>query len=271
VPVTAATNTPNVDASLLGGVIAGKVTAAGSAEGVAGIYVCAYEGQGYLYGGCARTNAAGEYRIPGLASGSYVVEFNAASADSERGLNYLTQYYDGAAQQGEATEVPAHADTVTSAIDATLAAGAEIGGNVRSHLTHAGLVGVSVCPLGSGGERLGDCTISGAGGAYLLTGLPTGTYWLQYSLEGYATAYWQDVEEASAATPIPAVAGATVTAVEEDLKPLGSIAGKVTDAASNAALAGIEVCAEVAGGYFTRCATTNAVGEYVLQGLQSGE
>jgi hypothetical protein len=47
---------------------------------IVGIEACASESELGLFGRCAKTGAGGEYTITGLATGSYTVEFFAASS-----------------------------------------------------------------------------------------------------------------------------------------------------------------------------------------------
>jgi hypothetical protein len=78
VSVTAGSVTSGIDAAMsVGGEIVGRVTDATTHVGVAGVLACA-EAEGSQEG-CAVTNAAGEYTISGLPSGSYSIWFTTNS------------------------------------------------------------------------------------------------------------------------------------------------------------------------------------------------
>ena len=77
-------------------------------------------------------------------------------------------------------------------------------------------------------------------------------------------------------TTAPALAGSLAPASVGQIANAGQISGTVTDAASKAALAGIEVCAysklsELGGEFGEHCATSNAAGEYTVSALPAAE
>ncbi len=116
-PVTVAANgtVPSIDAKLSeGGRIAGKVTSSVTGAAISGGVVCAF-GATPETGGCALTNASGEYTIAGLAAGEYKVLFGAKE--------YAEQIYNGKSVLSEATLVPVLVGSTTSGIDASLAPG----------------------------------------------------------------------------------------------------------------------------------------------------
>ncbi len=267
VSVTSGEETPGIDARLLGGVITGKVTSAASSEGAGKIDVCARTDS--YYGGCALTNAAGEYRIVGLTSGKYIVSFETSGADAA-GQNLLEQFYDGAALEGEATELSVSDEAVTSEIDATLKTGAAIAGQVTDSLTHEPISGVEVCPLSSTNEYVGHCAHANSQGEYNITGLPTGEYFLQYQRTGWVLTYWQGVASRAEAKPVSATAGLIREHVDETMAPLGIITGQVDDGVSHEPVDGARACAELYG-YYRQCTETNAKGEYTLSALETGQ
>ncbi len=77
--VTAGATQSGIDAKMVeGGGITGKVTKEVGGAAIEGIQVCAQPVSGMGFGNCAPTNSSGEYRISGLAIGSYKVEFKGA-------------------------------------------------------------------------------------------------------------------------------------------------------------------------------------------------
>ena len=98
-----------------GGSISGTVTD-NSAQALAGICVSVYDAQfAFRAGGC--TDAAGHYRTTGVLSGSYKVVF-----DDKNGP-FLEEWYNNATSSATATPVAVSVGSVTSGIDASLAAG----------------------------------------------------------------------------------------------------------------------------------------------------
>jgi YD repeat-containing protein len=238
------------------GQITGTVTGTASKAAVDGISVCAGEpGQfGELLTQCASTNASGEYKIGNLARGHYDVAF---SAPEGSGLNYLTQYYDDKPALSEAHAVVVEAGETKSGIDASMQTGGQVTGTVTAAATKTPLAGIEVCALG------GSCATTNASGTYVLTSLATGLYLVEF--HGGSSYLSQNYNELVAVT-----AGLTTSEVNVAMQILGEITGHVTSVATNAAIAGVVVCAnwEVEFTRLGKCASTNAAGDYAIAELQ---
>ena len=249
--VSAGATTGGIDASMQpGGQISGTVTDSASKAAVAGINACAIERGGEYRHQCATTNASGEYTVSGLNTAQYTVEF---AQPEESALNYRTQFYNGKANQSEASAVSVTAGSTTTAINAALLGGGIITGTVTDAVTKAGITGIQVCAEAST-ER---CVLTGAGGKYSISGLATGEYAVYYyapeaSALNYLYQYTEGVEVTS---------GETTSGTNAALQPGGEITGTVTNAATKAAVKGIQVCAEY------ECASTDAGGKYTIPRL----
>ena len=269
VSVTAGVTTPNINAALQpGGQISGKVTDASTKAAVSGIEVCASTSE-FVFVSCATTSASGEYAIPGLSTGEYKVEFSPPFENSS--FNYLTQYYNGKSTFAEAGVVSVTAGITTPNINAALAPGGEISGKVTDASTKGALSGIRVCATSE--LFLQRCVTTNASGEYTIAGLSTGGYKVEFTSvsSSYIAQYYNGKTNSSEATPVAVTAGTTTPSINAALAPGGQISGKVTDASTKAAVAGIDVCASTSEFVFVSCATTNASGEYTISSLGVGQ
>ncbi len=256
-----------------GAQITGKVTDAVSKAAITGIEVCAEpRGEGEYYERCGQTGVGGEYDLVGLPTGEYTVVF---LTPFQSKLNYLRQYYNGKPKFGEAEPVSATAGATTPNINAAMHAGGQITGKVTDASSKAAVENIQVCASG-GPENAGGCALTNASGEYAVGGLPTGEYKVEFaptyeSNLNYLRQYYNDKAAYAQAEPVLVTAGSPTPNINAALQAGGQISGKVTAAASKAALGEIQVCAsENSGEYFQRCATTNSGGEYTVVGLPTG-
>ncbi len=229
-----------------GGQITGKVTSASDGFAAANVEVFA---NGVGAGGSANTNASGEYTISGLSTGSYTVEFDPFF----EGL-YLRQF---------ARDVSVAAGSTTSGIDAVLPIGGKITGRVTKS-GGTGLANINVCAANSEG---GECGTTNANGEYTISGLPSGSYYVDFSPGGEGGAYLSQLYEGGM---VAVAAGSTTLGINTEMHPGGVLTGKVTAAAGGATLANVEVCAEGRTIVLRICTTTSATGEYAFSGIPSG-
>jgi len=122
VTLTAGVPTSGIDATLVrGGRIEGTVTVAALGDPpLSGIVACAFSAEP-VNGSCGSTNAAGEYVIEGLAEAPFTVEFKEACPEEEPCPGtWVTQFYDGKAEEGEADAVQVTTGDATIGIDASM-------------------------------------------------------------------------------------------------------------------------------------------------------
>jgi hypothetical protein len=272
VPVIAPGLTPNVDAVLqAGGQISGRVTASSGGAPLANIEACAFQREA---GNCAITNAAGEYTIVALPSGTYSVTFFPLPniPGGEGGGNYLPQTRAG---------VAVGAGTTTSGVDAELLAGGQIEGRVTDASAKP-LAFIMVCPIEPPGELLfAACQFTNSAGEYTVSGLPSGSYDVQFipGLESYfgvpagnyLTQYYNGRASIAQAEQVSVTAPGKRTGIDAVLQPGGQISGTVTDVSTLLPLAHIEACVTGGGGFPFNCTTTGTAGEYTISSLSSGE
>jgi len=270
VPVTAGAKTSNVDAELSpGGAITGTVIEAQTKTPIEGLLVCAYEAGSEREARCEPTNAAGEYSLGEMLSGSYEVEFRGLHGDP-------TQYYAGVFDRAEARSVTVDAGQTTQNIDAEMIEpGGRISGVVTTAATKAPLEGVRVCALNASGSLAGPCASTDAGGSYTLKRLLPGSYSVEFTLfsgeHEYLRQFYDNEYERSEADHVTVTFNHTTENIDAAMNEGGQIGGKVTDALTGDALERIHVCAvpvkpgfEASGG----CASTNSKGQYTITHLQ---
>jgi hypothetical protein len=280
VSVSAGVTTPGIDAKMVeGGGISGRVTKEVGGAVIEGIQVCAQPVSGMGFGNCAPTNSSGEYRISGLAIGSYKVEFKGGQICTPicKQLNYVTQYYNGRSNFSEADPVLVEAGKTQPEINAKMVEGGGIGGKVTKEVGGAPIAGLQVCANPVSGMG-GNCATTNASGEYTIPGLAAGEYKVvfapSFSGSSYATQYYNGKSNLSEADLVSVSPGPPQSGIDAKMVEGGGISGKVTKVSDNSAIEGIQVCAQPAGGGGFgggNCASTNGSGEYTLSGLAAGE
>jgi hypothetical protein len=264
--------TSGIDAVLSeAGQIAGTVTDAHTGQRLEGIFACAHNKVVYDPR-CAITEANGSYKIPGLPTGAYTVEFYSNSNE------YFTQYYNDRASEAEADPVSVEVDHTTNGIDAALepVVGGVILGTVREAVWAKPLANIEVCAYDLEQEELfGGCTSTNAEGEYTLRGLASGEYLVEFSSPGtgleYAPQFYDQRASMLYADTVTVTDGKFTAGINGQLEKAGDASGSVTNAATGKPLQGIEVC------YFTRteelvgCMPTDAAGEYSTPPIAKGE
>ncbi len=236
--------------------------------GEAGVQVeDAFTGQ-YLVG--VGLNPDGTYTAPGIPAGTYFVR---ASGD-----NFALQYYDDAGYtNANATPIVVTDDQTVSDIDFALDEGGQVTGTIYQD--------DGMTPLPNVPVRVADDILlvacSDSNGDFTMKSLPLDVPLRLYAGGAnncggsgeYVIEYWEEANAYANATPITLTAADSIQAdVDFTLAFGGSIAGTVFNAAGTARLNNILVTAEDADtGAFVRETTTNANGEYTLQGLASGD
>jgi hypothetical protein len=262
-----------------GGRISGHVTST-TGTPLAGVTVSVYGQDGAPFGDGV-TDASGAYTVGGLATDSYL----AATSASGAGLDYVDEIYEDVPcpQCGEyyyylyepnlATPIPV-TQGATSSVDFALAPGGSITGNVTNASSGAPITAV-VDLYDRAGTYLRYTEVAGA---YSFPGLPTGTYYVTAAgRQGEMAELYDDVRVApgvsmSRGTPVAVTAGTPTSGIDFALSPGGRIAGRVTLAATGAALADAEVDIYGEAGSYLGYAETDASGHYTTrEGLPTGK
>jgi 5-hydroxyisourate hydrolase-like protein (transthyretin family) len=251
-----------------------------TAEGtpLPGIAVQAFYTTPYL-GGWQQTSGVtdetGGYRLSNLYPTTYTVHFSDPTGE------YAFQFADGVSRQDEARRLVMAPGQTISQVNATLTPAARISGTLTI-LGQPGAPGtyVRVLALVNGTYQwVTSASVVRGSGAYTVTGLPAGTYYLCANAWANAGSYYGcygGLTETTA-TPVTVASGQTKTEVNFDLaggpRYEGEIAGIVT--AEGAPAAGIRVNLHYAGCCYSLDSyliytTTNGAGRYSFGGLTNG-
>ncbi len=251
------------------GYITGKVTAAATGAPIAGVKVCAIGVNGRNSGGCATTDAKGEYIASVSEDGSYDVRFTAPS-----GSGYVERsYYDNKYSEAEQETVIAVVGYTTSEIDAQLPEGGQIIGTVTNAETHAPIAEVEVC----GGPAA--CALTNAQGEYVISGLPGGEYQVSFGFgyggglgetyvapEYYKNNIFPTFENEPTKVRVPV--GGVAAGINQEMQEFSRISGRVINSITKAPVAGVSVQAyDEEGSEDGQEGETNSNGEYTLTHL----
>ena len=260
VSVTALDTTSGIDAVLaVGGSISG-IVADTDGVGIPNVYV-AVRDQGYNYAAQTVTASDGTYMISGIPTNSYSVNFSPYAAD------YVVQWYNNESSVGSANWVSVTAPDTTLGIDAQLAVGGSISGTVTD-ATGAGIPYVAVGVTAVSGNY-GAAGLTAADGTYTVNWIPTGSYTINFALEGYLSQWYNNEGNSGSANWVSVTAPDTTPQINAVLAVGGSISGKVTNA-SEAAIPDVTVKLYDGSGNFITSQLTASDGTYSFIGLQTG-
>jgi hypothetical protein len=272
VNVNAGATTSGVNASLVaGGSITGSVSGAGTGK-LAGVCVYVQSSLNGVIGAIAQTLVGGSWSVSNLAAGTYTVQFTPCGVVG----NYLGMYYNNQPLSGHGTAVTVQSGKVTAGINATLPLAGMISGKVT---TSAGAPVAGVCVTAWQGGAVAGSGLTpartGAGGAYSIYGLATGSYTVLASANcgsagvgNFTDAWYKDASSQASANAVPVTVGHNTTAINIPLGVDGTITGTVT-AKSGAKLSGICVMAFPATNAPATIAITSS-GSYTLVALPPG-
>jgi len=268
------TTVTGIDAQLeRGGVISGDVSGP-DGEAVGGVTIAAYQENGHggwRRIGLASSDATGNYTLSRLPEGDYVVGF------SDPDGRYLGEYWDDVRSRDEASPVAVQWDETVMGIDAALARASHIGGKVTDETGDAATtVRVTAYrPDGDGGWDYVDDASADASGRYDIGGLPAGTYFVRFVDPKHKLAgeCWDAARRLVDANPVVVGDGETVGGIDAVLGAADQISGTVTGADGPLDQVHVVAYANVSGERwdYVADATSNAAGQYVIDGLATGD
>ncbi len=237
------------------GAITGVITDDGSGDPINNVGVCAYQQSPYIYN-CGASDASGVYSIS-TPGGAYRLTFYPVDL-------HISEYYDNVSpnQWEDTTLVTVHDDTVTPNINAGLALGVYVGGQITAE---AGGHPIQNAQITLSGGNYSVNGYSDSGGVYTTTpGLPPGDYQVFFYAFSYAREYYDNVYIASQATPL-VVTTTHRLGINAAMTAAASISGTVT---GDGPLQNVAVSAYY-GDYdqFVTNETTNSEGHYQVYAL----
>ncbi|WP_022879971.1 carboxypeptidase regulatory-like domain-containing protein [Microbacterium sp. B19] len=172
----------------------------------------------------AQVSEDGSYTLSDLAPGSYKIKF------SSSWLPVVSQWWNAQPDFASATTVALGAGGRVTGIDATLTLAASISGTITLPSTATtGSLTVSAVSDTDRWKTVASTTVSG-NGSYTLTGLPAGSYRVQFSTYSLPVLdeWWDDAASFDDARTITLTAGQKRTGVNASLAAAGSISGTVS-------------------------------------------
>lgn len=268
--------TSGIDAALApGAAIEGTVTDENGLP-IEGITVVAEHVDGISFADTP-TGSDGGYRIQSLPAGGYILFFTALPP-GENPLpavgNYVDEYYDDVLNRWEATVVELAGGQTAAGIDASLATGGIVTGQVTD-VSGNPVEGAFVSIWSSHAEELGIIggTYSGANGEYLVDRLATDTYLAKFSAPHNANLldqWYSGKPDFNNGDHISVVGGEITSGIDAALTAGGIVTGHVTDTSGDP-LESIFVSARTAGGTWVGGSVTDSSGSYVIQRLGTAE
>lgn len=270
IPVSPDTVVSGIDLALgPGAIVTGRVRDAVTGEALAFARISMFAANGAFLG-TEFADAAGRYRVSGLGPG---VGFARAQHDL-----YGSQLYDGIPCPGPCdpttgTPIPLTIGVVAGGIDFHL----EPLGGIAGRLTTVG--GGEPVPFESLEIYDADGFLVQLGGTdsqgnYQVGGLEPGEHFVATRTSEYVDELYDGLPcepscDPTAGMPVPVTSGATTTGIDFELRRLGRITGRVTDAATLQGIGASILLFDAAGDFFS-VGSTQFGGHYELPGLPDG-
>jgi len=221
------------------------------------------------------TDASGNYTFNGIPPGTVKI----AVCPECNNQNYMPQWYggdNGAGSCSLSSGAEVTKEAVTSGIDFALDAGGIISGTVYESDGATPIEGVKVTAHlnACGGSRYGEATTDAAG-AYIMQGLPAGTFKVRACPECDNLDYlneWYDGSDGtfdcSQAADVPVVMGQATSGIDLQVDVGGRITGRVTDTAGNG-LADVTVSSYggLCSNNLFKGVKTDSNGNYLISGI----
>ncbi|MDR2985702.1 MAG: carboxypeptidase regulatory-like domain-containing protein, partial [Nocardiopsaceae bacterium] len=196
------------------GAVSGTVSGGSTAAPAAGVCVEATPKTGRGAPGLAVTDANGQYRMTGLAAGTYTILF---APDCAAGLGgFGQQWFKGQQSAALATPVGVAAGSTHGGVDATLTADGGITGTVQ--VSGSPESGVCVIAYPATGTQRPALAETAANGSYRISSLAAGSYDVEFKAgcgaSTYTTQWYDGAAGRDAATPVTVTAGSVTQGID---------------------------------------------------------
>ncbi|HEX7716191.1 MAG TPA: carboxypeptidase regulatory-like domain-containing protein, partial [Marmoricola sp.] len=274
VTVTVGSNLAGVDADLVRlGQISGTVTAEDTGNPLPGVCVNVYAASDLnvpvSWNGQTCTDSQGHYTATGLPDGQLVVRFTTTG-------DHIGEWYNDKTSGQDADLIRVQAGDDIKNVDAALALGGSISGTVTPSSVFACVYAYDLAT----NRYLDGVTCADSDGAYVLRGVPSGSYKVVVSASngsgGTQYLWWDNQADFSAATPVDVAAGEDVAGIDFDLtRPTGAtVSGTVTLEKTSGPAPNFCVYLEDPSSLSTEystCVYNTADGGYSLTGVAPGD
>jgi hypothetical protein len=202
----------------IGGSLSGVVTSAGG-KPVPGLCVDVYDPT-TLTGRATLTGPNGGYKVRGLDTGKYIVEYAPGCGSDDL---WAPQYSGGVTDPSKAQPEPVTNGQGTTAVDATMLRDGSVSGTV-SAAGGGALSGICVVAANKGSRSIVPALTSSSAGLYTVVGLPAGTFAIGFASgcgggTPYVTDWYRTGGTESQATPVTVTPGAATTGIDVTLHP----------------------------------------------------
>jgi hypothetical protein len=241
--VTAGKVTSGINFSLAaGGRISGSIRNAATSAPLSGVRVRIYNSVGELVT-TPTSSLTGNYTSSAvLPTGTYYARTISP--------NFITQAYNGidciACTPAIGVPITVTAGSTSTGVNFALTAGGRISGTVTDAATSAPVSNVPVQFFSSNGGLIGTAFTDFSGSYTSSVGLATGSYYVRASFFGnYVDQVYSNIDcaacDVTTGVPVSVTAGATTSGINFAFRTGGKISGTVTDAATSAPIANVQV------------------------------
>ncbi len=246
------------------GRVSGRVTDSITGAGIQGLSVALYDAATGNSVSSVNTDSSGVYSSSNLSAGTYKIRFS--------GGDYLSQWYGNQADISRASTVSVIVGSTTTGINAVLEKGGIITGRVTDSATGTGKAGVCVSLYNDVNGTLISHIHTDTSGNYGIANLPTGTYKLKFTADGYFERWHNGKISKSTADIITVNAPDTVSGINMAMEKGAVINGIVTDKSNSAVrIFGVSVDAyDSVTGAFVKSGYSDRSGAYSIRGLVNG-
>lgn len=219
------------------GAISGYVYVQGGTTPIADatIYADYYPGGG-VAGEPGTSDGNGYYTIVGLTTGQYVVHAIASA--------YQTEWYNNVTSEGDAQPVAVTVPNTTTGINFTMQPAGSISGHIYEANGTTPIGGAEVVADYYQTDEWANSAFSAADGSYTITGLVTGNYHVHAVKGGFATRWYDNIDNEDNAKSISVTAPADVPNVDIRLPAAGTISGHVYEQDGTTPIEGAYVVAD---------------------------